>query len=259
MGNGAWVLTIRNEQKAAFAAVMRESFTSEVLGYLQERFPNDCPALGEDQTRVVIGIGTDRAATYGFDTRGNVYDYIALMFSLGGYFDEDPLLPWASEALAAAEETNQHVLMEDLYTRATDYIGRVVAHDGSLRNDARLRARERPLTALPSVGRGDLADDLRAHLSDLYPEKWEALDEAALRQVIRLCRARADAYGIGRGRGPALYAGLMFLFGGHFDRDPLHPWAEAVLKDESVSDAILKSERLHEAAIARLDPSLISA
>ena len=247
------MLHIRKEQMRALNAYMRENFVDEMVAYLREHFPQDCDVLGQAQTRRVIDLGIDRAAEHGLEIKGDVCNFITLMFSLGSYFDEDPLLPWASEVLEGKEENSPSAMMDDLYAKATEYLNRVAGDNGQYYRTALLRARERSFESLAETNTGNLTRDIRSCLSSLYPQQYNALAKSSLKSLMELGQASAGRYGVGTHEGILLYVHLMFLIGSHFDRDPLHPWAAAVLEDESVTDPQQKARKLYEAAMARLD------
>ena len=50
-----------------------------------------------------------------------------------------------------------------------------------------------------------------------------------------------------------IYVRLMFMLGSHVDRDPLHPWAAAILQVDSAADPVSKARRLDEAAMERIE------
>lgn len=247
------MLRIREEQITAFRAYMRKKFVDRVLGHVREHFPEDFEVLGEAQTRTVIKLGIDRAAEHGFETKGDVCNYITLMFSLGSYFDEDPLLPWAAEAIEGKEGTSPSAMMDDLYAKATEYLNRVAGDKGQYYRAALLRASERPFESLAETNTGNLTHDVRSCLSSLYPQHYHALAESSLKSLAEFGQASAGRYGVATHEGILLYVHLMFMIGSHFDRDPLHPWAAGVLEDESVTDPQQKARKLYEATMARLD------
>ena len=247
------MLHIRKEQMQALNAYMRENFIDEMLAYLCEHFPHHYEVLGEEQTRRVIDLGIDRAAEHGFEIKGDVCNFIALMFTLGSYFDEDPILPWAAETLEDEEGISPSCMMDDLYAKASEYLKRVAGEEGQYYTTALLRARKMPFESFAETNTGNLTRDTRSCLSNLYPQQYQTLAESSLKSLVELGQASAGRYGVGTHEGILLYVHLMFLIGSHFDHDPLHPWAAAVLENESVTDPQQKARKLYEAAMARLD------
>jgi hypothetical protein len=244
------MLTIRKEQIAAFTASMRGSFEDRMVVCLREDYPADCETLGEAQTRRVIDLGIGRAAAHGFDTKGDVRDYICLMFRLGSYFDEDPFFPWVAEVLPERGMTAPSATMDGLWAAATAYWTRVAGDRGQYHAGALLRVRETPYESFAAIG----APDART----LYPEKCRDLSGNSFRRVTDLGRASVQQYGMAVQEALPLYLALMLVLGSHFDRDPLYPWAAAVLQETPAAESRLKARELHEAAMARLDQALSS-
>lgn len=89
-------------------------------------------------------------------------------------------------------------------------------------------------------------------LQMLAPEKYRALGEEALRGLVRLGYENARRQGLSTEPGLMHYVALMFMLGSSFDRDPLYPWAAAVLGDPTLQDAAQKGAALREAALAFL-------
>ena len=131
------MLIIRREQMDAFSPLIRKKFVDEVLAYIRGYYPEDCEALGDEQTRRAIDLGVDRAAAHGFDIKGDVCSYITLMFSLGSYFDEDPLVPWTAEVLED-KETDRSAVMERLYAKTKNYLRMVAGENGQYYRSALL-------------------------------------------------------------------------------------------------------------------------
>lgn len=250
------VLKIRKEQIMVFRAYMRKKFVDRMLVILPEYYPEDCAVLGEVQTRKVIELGIARAETHGFETQGPVCDYICLMFTFGSYFDADPLLPWAAAVLENREGIDAATLIKNLYAKAADYSRRVAGDDGEYHTRALLRARQKPFDALNKINSGDLIQDVRSLLNDLYSQRYQILTESSLKWLVDLGQTSAGKYGAGTQEGILVYVGLMFMLSSHFDRDPLHPWAAAVLQDSAITEPGLKARKLHEAAMTRLDQAL---
>jgi hypothetical protein len=247
------MLTIRKEQTAAFRSAMRRNFQDQMLEDLGKRFPADCQVLGKDQTRRVIDLGIDRAAAQGFGARRHVCDFITLMFILGSYFDEDPLLPWAAEALAGQAGGDPNARMARLYAKTTDYLKQVAGENGEHYRAVLLRARRMPFESIGTSNPPGSPLDPRAFLQALYPQRSGVLTDTGYQSLIALGRASAEKYGLSTREGFYVYIGLVFVLSSHFDRDPLHPWAAAILQDKSARDPGAKARRLHAAAMERLE------
>ena len=73
-----------------------------------------------------------------------------------------------------------------------------------------------------------------------------------MRGLVRLGYENARRQGLSTEPGLMHYVALMFMLGSSFDRDPLYPWAAAVLGDPTLQDAAQKGAALREAALAFL-------
>jgi hypothetical protein len=250
------MLVIRKEQIEVLKQVPLAVFKQKMVALLREDFPRDCEILGDEQIRKVLELGIGRAKGYGFDTRGDVCDYIVLMFKLGSFFDEDPLLPWAAELLKGREEFVPSDVIWDLYARAGDYCQSVAGDDGRYYRAALKKFHETPFESFAKAAAGDLTRELGTLIKGLYPQRHQASPEDILEKMGVLGRASAGGYGLETPEGTLLYCVLMFMFGSHFDRDPLHPWAGVVLKHSTIEESGTKARRLHEAAVIRVGQAL---
>ena len=89
--------------------------------------------------------------------------------------------------------------------------------------------------------------EMRDHLFDFAPEHCKVIEEAGVREVIRLGMKRAGAYGF-TNRGPIrLYLELMFMFGSEFATDPQHPWAAPFLQETMPGDQMQRAQGLYDA------------
>lgn len=250
------MLVIREEQMRTLEQIPIKAFKDDMLVYLQERFPEDFEVLGEAQTRRVIELGIDRAAAHGFETRGDICDYISVMFGLGSYFDEDPLLPWATEVLKNNEGVNPSTLLTKLYAKAADYSRRVHGEDAEYYAKALLRIRRIRFSDLMQSKSTDYIEDIKSRLRLLYLQRYEELTETGVERLMDQGGISAGRYGLVTREGILIYCLLVFMLGSHFDRDPLQPWAASILKDNSITDPDLRARRLYEAAMARLNQAL---
>lgn len=96
-------------------------------------------------------------------------------------------------------------------------------------------------------------DEMVEHLDTFAPQPCKMAGEAAVRAAIRLGINHAGRYGL-TNRGPVrFYIELMFMFGSHFDSDPQHTWATAVLYDPETVGQTAKAERLFRSLNSYLD------
>lgn len=117
------MLTIRNEQFAAFSNAEVRKFEDWIVAHLQQFFPAECARMGGDvQVRDLVRHGIRRAAVYGVTRKADVCRYVDLMVVLGRDFDVDGRFGWASAILAGAGEANSRI--SALYDSAKDHIRR---------------------------------------------------------------------------------------------------------------------------------------
>ena len=251
------MLKIRKKQMVVLLPPQREKFVKAVHEYMRVNYPEDCEVLGTVQTRRVINLGIDRAAAYGVEVRGDVCSYITLMFSLGSYFDEDPLLPWAAEVLVN-REIERPAAMVELYAAAKNYLRLIAGEDGKCYRRALLRLRRETFQSFSELDTGDLKQDIKTTIKRIYPEQYRVLPPNALEEMILAAGDMAAKAGLVTREGVFICAGLIFMMGSHFDRDPLHPWAGEILHHDHASDPIVKAKSLFDAALARIEQAFRS-
>lgn len=280
------MLVMRKSQMEAFENVAVQRFEEGLLDHLQTFFPQHAATLGETQLGRVARYGLQRAESRGLKTERAVYLYVALMFVLGSRFDEDPQLPWAAREVeeekpasskpevaaeardaetAPAQTAGETVVgkedetpketadarIERVYGQAMAFLDQTVGPDNEFLRQT-LNALRQPqvfegLPAAPSFGHR-----LLLLLQMLAPEKYAALGEEALRNLVRHGYEAAKRYGMTTEHGIMNYVALAFVLGSGFDRDPLYPWAAATLSDPRLADPAKKGAALREAALAHL-------
>ena len=250
------MLVIREEQMSVLAQAVARNFENRLLEHLQEFFPRQGQILGVEQSRALIRLGIAQAEKYGFETERDVYLYVGLMCMLGSYFDQDPQLPWAAKILTDENIVYPNDRADQLYHRAMVFLNEAAGKENQYLEIALRKMREFPVSALTRTGENrDLSfgDYALKSLYALFPEKYEAVGDSAIRQMIRQGYQSARGYGLTGEAGIATYIGLMFMLGSGFDRDPRYPWAEAILTDAVLSDPVRKGEALYQSAMAYLD------
>lgn len=86
----------------------------------------------------------------------------------------------------------------------------------------------------------------------LFPEKYQAVGDPAIRQLIRQGYQSARGYHLTDEKSIATYISLMFVLGGGFDNDPRYPWVATLLHDQSQPDPLRRGEALYKEAIVNL-------
>jgi hypothetical protein len=284
------MLVMRASQMQAFEKIAVQRFEEGLLEHVRTFFPEHAAALGETALRRVLRYGLQRAESRGLRGERGVYLYLALMFLLGSGFEDDPqlrVLPVLQTApvpaepqVQAAAETGTSTASASLSTSSLSTSSGpapAVAESGLETPDQRIEIiygqasalldriagpEQTPLPSMlnvwrqPQVYEGlsgpSIGHRLLLLLQMLAPEKYRALGEEALRGLVRLGYENARRQGLSTEPGLMHYVALMFMLGSSFDRDPLYPWAAAVLGDPALQDAAQKSAALREAALAFL-------
>ncbi|HRF61751.1 MAG TPA: hypothetical protein PK708_02445 [Candidatus Competibacter sp.] len=280
------MLVMRKSQMEAFEHVAAQRFAEGLLDHFQTFFPQHAAVLGNAQLQRALRYSLQRAESRGLGTERAVYLYIALMFMLGSGFDEDPQLPWAArevEAEKAAPSTPEGTAgagvaetepaktadgavsakedaplqetadarIERLYGHAMLFLDKAVGPSNEfLRQTLVVFSQPQVFEGLPAAP--SFGHRLLLLLQMLTPEKYRALGEGPLRNLVRYGYENAKRYGITTEPGIMNYVALAFMLGSGFDRDPLYPWAAAALSDPGQIDPTQRGALLREAALAHL-------
>lgn len=250
------MLVMRDAQMATFEQAAIHNFENRLLEHLEEFFPRHCEILGEEQVRKVIRLGIERAEQYELVSERDLHLYVSLMFMLGSYFDQDLQLPWAARILKDENIIYANDRADQLYDRAMAFLNEAAGDENQYLENALRKVREFPVSALTRSGEDkqlSFGDYVLKSLYALFPEKYEAVGDPAIRQMVRQGYQSARNYGLTGEAGIAIYIGLMFMLGSGFDRDPRYPWAEAILMDVALADPVKKGEALYRSAMAYLD------
>ena len=243
-------MIIRTEQMETFQTAAVRNYEEDVVAHLKEFAPARCEICGDTAVRRFVGLGIERAKTYGMTTRGPVRLYIDLMLTLGADFDSDPQLPWATGVLNDPSLDDQFSRAKSLYEAYQQYRSTVAGPDN--KNLVAALRRFRHWKPEEKVN-GAYEEAIIARLQTTYPQKAQYLGGVRLEQVVRMARASAESFAIGSYPGVALLSGLMFGFGHGVISDPLYPWVASTLNDSSITDANERVTSLHEKTISYLD------
>lgn len=250
------MLVIRETQMTVLEQAAVRTFESRMLEHLKEFFPKHCEILGEEQARRVIRLGIERAEQYGLASERDIHLYVGLMFMLGSYFDQDPQLPWAAKILTDENIVYPSHRADQLHNRAMAYLNQAAGKDSQYLDRALRKVRELPVSALSRTGENkqlSFGDYMLKLLYALFPEKYQAVGDDAIRQLVRQGYQSAKSYNLTSEPGITAYIGLVFMLGSGFDRDPQYPWADVVLNDATLTDPIKKGESLYKSAMAHLE------
>lgn len=242
-------MKIRAEQMEAFDKAAVRNFKLRMAQHLKESFPNHCQILGDEKLDGVIDYGWERAKSYGMWGENSVILFTDLMFLLGRGFDADPQLPWASKILNDKELADEETRTQTLYEKAIDYLNLVSGEKNEHIDAAQARIRDEKTEDFLAIATSTLPEQLLPRLKKIYPQKYEFVGEACLREMILAGMTNANNYGITDSRGLAVYIGLMYMLGAGFDADPLFSFAAEVLQNKAVLDQQVKTDRLYQEAM----------
>ena len=241
------MLRIRTSQMQTFEQAAMAAFELRMVEHLRTYFPGHYRIWGPETARTVVQYGCKKAQGYEFTTERNICLYLTLMATLGGNFDTDPQLPWASTILTDSTISEPTTRIDHLTDQSMTFLDQTVGKNDHYLNRALLRVRNEFAELLADPSFPDLATHALAMLNKLFPQKYRAVGEACLRAVIPIGIQRASDYGITTRRGQLIYLALMFTFGSGFDSDPQLPDYALILKNPDLTGQE-KAEKLHQLA-----------
>jgi hypothetical protein len=247
------MLKIRKEQMEELAKVTVRSFEDGMVEHIKKFFPKFHEVMGEPAVRNAIRYGVDRAEVYGFKAERDVCLYINLMFLLGSDFDTDVQLPWLAAILTDETGMEPGARMDKAYDAAMEYLDDVAGVENEHAGSALKTIPGIPFHDFSLSATGNVENRIGGTIRKVWPRKVARLGEELTRRLIRNGIENAGRYGITVDRGVAVYVVLMFMAGGGFDRDPLLPWAGAVLSDKSIADQSARVGRLYGEMMAFLE------
>jgi len=110
-----------------------------------------------------------------------------------------------------------------------------------------LQIRREQDSALLAVVREAYVERILAYFRRHWTADCAAMDDDALRAMIRAARSRAERYGISVEADVVRFTEVWLVLGADFDTSPKHPWAAVILANED-ADATIKVEQLAQAA-----------
>jgi hypothetical protein len=116
-----------------------------------------------------------------------------------------------------------------------------------------LRIPRRQQDALCEAQVADFERRAAVHLRSYFAEDIQALDDSALRQLIRHGIDRAAGFGVVAERDVTLYLDVMVTLGPDFDRDPTLPWAYEILVEPELPEPARRMRRLFRATLAHVE------
>ncbi len=114
-----------------------------------------------------------------------------------------------------------------------------------------LRIHPEQAAAFSAAAVRDFEARMVVHLQRFFPEDCQRLGADGVRELIRHGVAGAAGYGIVSEHDVTLYLNLTVALGRDFDRDPLLPWARAVLVDPELPEPSRRMARLYRETLER--------
>ena len=109
---------VRSEQYEKLRESVIEQFVGRMVAHVRTYFPQDFASLGEQETRILVRHGIERAESYEIVSERDVCTYVDLMVALGPDFDVDERYPWAADILTDRTWPHPTAKIEALHARA---------------------------------------------------------------------------------------------------------------------------------------------
>jgi hypothetical protein len=90
-------MQIQEKQMSALSKAQLARFGARMIIHIQKFFPKHFASLGEEQSRLLVHHGVERAEHYGITSERDVCKLIDLMLALGP--DMDQKFPWVAARL----------------------------------------------------------------------------------------------------------------------------------------------------------------
>jgi len=116
-----------------------------------------------------------------------------------------------------------------------------------------LKIREEQYEELGKISLKSFEDSMVEHIKEFFPEQYEILGEPVVRLVIQYGVEQGEKYEFTTQRDVCLYINTMFMLGSNFDADLQLSWAADILKDESITDSVERTDALCEKTLEYLD------
>lgn len=280
------MLVMRDAQLKTFEQVAVERFQGALRVHIQTFFPRHAEVLGQAHLERVIHYALEKAERRNLKTERAVFLYTGLLLMLGSEFEKDPQLPWAvrrpepvpadapesrqatASAAAVSEgaagETDKERLIERkspdsaierLYGQAMMFLDQAVGSENQfLQRTVGALCQARIFEEVPSAP--SFGHRLLLLLQMLGPERYRAVGEGPLRELVRQGYESAKRYGIVSEQEIMRYIALAFILGSGFAHDPLYPWAGAVLSGSGKINPSQRGVALWQAALDYLSRCL---
>ena len=253
------MLRARKHLLSAMGDLAARDFDERMLSHLREMSPAHFRALSDDDARVVLSLGQERAARYGLTSERGIRYYVDTMFLFGSFFDEDPLLPWAAQCLSRAGHEPEDATIDRLKERAWEEVSAQKPEQATLlENGAALlvaelrRVRAEPNEPLLEVFVAPLIQRAFDRLIALLPVKAERAGAQRAREAVAAGVDEANRLGLTTVRGAALLTETRFLLGCGVARDPLLPALSRAVRDASIPSAAERVDSVYSLLLDQL-------
>jgi hypothetical protein len=225
-----------------------------MVDHLRENFPFHYSQWGPQTARAIVGFATRKAESYGLSTQREICLYLTLLPSLGASFDQNPLLPWATEVLRDSAIRESRVRIERLVGRAMEFLDACQGKKDERLVEWATTVKQQWPRMIPEACRGELQSGAALLLKKSFPEKFARVPESALRDLFEEAVGKSQFYEIRSPAGIVVYTALLFLLGWRFDEDPQLPTLAQILRQPvQPGSGAPKERRLYEAFIALVD------
>lgn len=220
-------------------------FEQRMVDHLRTHFPFQTRLWGDDLALQIVRHARERAGVYGFTTQREICLYLTLLPSLGGRFDEDPMLPWATSVLHDTSIRESTIRIERLVARAQDYLDATLGKENEHMRQWAHTIRSSWQHLLTRATQVDPQTGIVFLLERTCPQKWAKAPLQLLPQFVAAGIRRAESYEIRSAPGVILYLAFAFLFGWKFDQDPLLPMFTSILR-QGAGAQVPKERQLYD-------------
>ena len=225
------MLRFDTEQMTQLEDEVFHRFVERVAAHIQEYAPELCGHRPREVLYRTARAACDHGRARGVEEERGLMLFASLSVMLGAGFDTDPCLPWVDAVLSDPAYMTPDESMQDLWEMAMSYLDDICeVEEAVVSHNALANWRD-----WHEAG-AEAPAGLVGHLEQLWPGKAEAVGSDAMQALARSAEDDAQAYGFSTGDEIRRYAVLAWYLGHRFEQDPLHDWAGATLRDETIWD-----------------------
>lgn len=211
--------------------------------------------LGGDveNSNALTRYGVKRAAEYGIYEGPNVSKYITCMLYLGSYFDENAFLPQFRKLLDTDRREAKKI--ELLTGQTLNFLDEYSGSNNEYLLTAFKRLRKPHEEVFPPNKFESIDEYVLDRLNWFYPEKCRVVGAEILADAVRLTIEAGKQKNIVEATALAMFAGLTFMVGINFERDPVYSWWLSPKDEEPATDTlnIETIYRLYRRTLKHLD------